>query len=125
VTRLARAVVVCSLVGLHVFGGSTGASGAIARPVAVATISPSYYAPPVIVVAQGESLLLTQLDPVDRHDVVSRAVHRDRRPVFASARSLSFGEAQYVKGVDLLPPGTYPVTCSIHPFMFGQLFVEG
>jgi hypothetical protein len=53
---------------------------------------------------------------------VSRAA-RERRPLFASARTLSFGETQLVPGVEKLPSGTYPFTCSIHPFMFGQLIV--
>ena len=99
------------------------ASAVVARPVVVTTTAPAYYVPLMVVLPQGMSLLHLQLDPVQRHDVVSRAA-RDRRPLFTSARTLAFGEAQLVQGVEKLPPGTYPFTCSIHPFMFGQVIVE-
>ena len=99
------------------------ASAVIARPVVVGTTAPAYYVPLMVVVPQGMSLLHVQLDPLQRHDVVSRA-GRQGRPLFASPRTLSFGEAEIVKGVAQLPSGAYPFTCSIHPFMFGQLVVQ-
>lgn len=118
-----RAIVAACLVALHVVWAAHPTSAVIARPVVVATIAPSYYVPLMVVAKQGMSLHLVQLDPTQRHDVVSRAA-RDRRPLFASRRSLEFGEAQVVPGVETLPPGAYPFTCSIHPFMFGQVIVE-
>ena len=117
-----KRAVLLALVGAFVWGPGS-ASAVIARPVVVATTAPSYYVPLMVVVPQGMSLLHVQLDPTQRHDVVSRAA-RDRRPIFASGRTLSFGEAQLVDGVAQLPPGAYPFTCSIHPFMFGQVIVE-
>lgn len=117
-----RAVLAAVVVALQLIGTARPASAVIARPIAVATVAPSNYVPLYVVVREGMSLLLVQLDPLDRHDVVSRA-SRDRRPLFASTRSLSFGEAQLVRGVESLPPGGYPFTCSIHPFMFGQVVV--
>jgi hypothetical protein len=117
-----RAVVAICFVALQVLASAPPASAIIARPVVVATIAPSYYVPLVVVARQRMSLQLVQLDPTQRHDIVSRAA-RERRPLFASARTLSFGETQLVPGVEKLPPGTYPFTCSIHPFMFGQVIV--
>jgi hypothetical protein len=112
--------VVTMLLAAHVID----ASAIVARPIPVVTVAPSYYAPLIVVVHRGMSLLLVQADPTQRHDVVSRAVRSDRRPLFASARSLGFGEAALVPGVESLPSGAYPFTCTIHPFMFGQLIVE-
>ena len=118
-----RAVVAVCIVALQLLACTPRASAMISRPVVVATVAPSYYVPLMIVVRQGMSLQLVQLDPTQRHDVVSRAA-LDRRPLFASTRSLAFGETERVPGVETLPPGAYPFTCSIHPFMFGQVIVE-
>jgi plastocyanin len=118
-----RAVVAVCFVAAQLLASAPHASAIITRPVVVATIAPANYVPLMVVVRQGMSLQLVQLDPMQRHDIVSRAA-RERRPVFASARSLSFGETQLVPGVEKLPPGAYPFTCSIHPFMFGQVIVE-
>jgi plastocyanin len=118
-----RALVLALVLVLASVWGPGTASAVIARPAVVTTTAPSYYAPLMVVMPQGMSLLHVQLDPTQRHDVVSRAA-RDRRPLFASARTLSFGEAEFVHGVSQLPPGAYPFTCSIHPFMFGQVIVR-
>jgi hypothetical protein len=118
VKRALLAALVAVLVCPH-----PSASAVAARPVAVASTAPAYYVPLNVVVPQGLSLLHVQLDPLQRHDVVSRA-GRKGRPFFTSTRTLSFGEAQIVKGVETLPPGAYPFTCSIHPFMYGQVIVR-
>lgn len=119
-----RTIAAAALAALLVGWTFAGRAAAVApRPVVVATSAPAYYVPLMVVVREGMSLLHVQLDPLQRHDIVSRAA-RERRPLFASTRTLSFGEAELVGGVDRLTPGAYPFTCSIHPFMFGQLIVE-
>jgi hypothetical protein len=115
---LAAAAFVVASLGLQ----AVPAAGGPAR-VIVSTTAGQKYAPPMIVVPQGASLMLLQLDPSARHDVVSRYVVR-RRPMFATARTLGFGEALMVTGVEKLKPATYPFTCSIHNWMSGQLIVR-
>jgi len=122
--RAARVAAVAGVVAILLAAPAIDASAIVARPVPVVTVAPSYYAPIVVVVHRGMSLLLIQADPTQRHDVVSRALRSNRQPLFASARSLAFGETGLVPGVESLPVGTYPFTCTIHPFMFGQLIVE-
>ena len=119
-----RVALAVGIVALQIVASTAPASAIVSRPVIVATVAGSYYVPLMVAARQGMSLQLVQLDPTQRHDIVSRAASTTRRPLFASARSLAFGETQRVPGVEKLPVGTYPFTCSIHPFMFGQLIVE-
>lgn len=90
---------------------------------ALASVPYRTYAPPEVVVVVGQSLMLVQLDPVERHDVVSADLGEDGRPLFANSRTLSFGEVEVVAGVEQLPPGRWPFICSIHAGMLGEVIV--
>jgi plastocyanin len=100
-----------------------GPVGAGPVEVPVSTTAGSRFGPPTVVVPAGASLRLVQLDPLARHDVVSRIV-RKGKPIFGSKRTLGFGETELVVGVERLRPGSYPFTCSIHAFMSGMLVVR-
>lgn len=100
------------------------AAPALSAPPTVVTVPPGLYGPPTIEMPRGRALRLVQLDPLARHDVISRHVRRGR-PLFASRRTLGFGEGDLVARVERLGPGIYPFTCSIHPFMAGRLLVKG
>ena len=89
----------------------------------VTTTANSQYVPYTVVVPEGGSLRLVQLDPSARHDVTSRAARRGR-PLFGSKRTLSFGETELVTGVEKLRPAMYPFICSIHQQMSGTLIVR-
>jgi plastocyanin len=89
----------------------------------ILTLLSQQFAPPTVVVPQGKSLLLAQLDPTVRHDVVSRATVSGH-PLFATSRTLNAGETAPVIGVEKLRPATYAFTCSIHNGMSGQLIVH-
>jgi plastocyanin len=91
--------------------------------VPIATTAESRFVPPEIVIPVGASLRLVQLDPLARHDVMSRTTKRGR-PLFGSRRTLSFGESEVVPGVEALKAGSYPFTCSVHEFMNGTLVVH-
>ena len=91
--------------------------------VPIATTAGFSFAPPRIVVPQGTTLTLVQLDPIARHDLVSRAIVK-RRPLFSTSRSLAFGETMLVKGVEKLKPATYHFVCTLHDGMVGQLIVH-
>lgn len=81
------------------------------------------FAPPVIVVPQGTTLTLAQIDPVARHDLVSRA-RVNGRPLFGTPRTLAFGEAMPVARVEKLRPATYAYVCTVHDGMMGQLIIK-
>jgi len=89
----------------------------------IATVSTNEFAPPTIVLPAGASLTFVQLDPLARHDLVSRAAVRGR-PMFATGRTLGFAETMTVSGVEKLKPATYAFVCTIHDGMFGQLIVR-
>jgi plastocyanin len=101
----------------------SGTPAAAVPELVVTTTAGFQYAPPTVVVPAGASLRLVQLDPLARHDVVSRIVSRGR-PLFGNERTLSFGETAIVAGVERLRPATYPFTCSIHSQMSGTLIVR-
>jgi plastocyanin len=92
-------------------------------PMVVTTTAGALYAPYVVAMPAGTRLRLVQLDPTVRHDVVSRYV-RKGKPLFATKRTLSFGQTALVNRVEKLRPAFYPFTCSIHPQMVGQLVVR-
>jgi plastocyanin len=91
--------------------------------VVVATVAGNQFAPPMVNSPQGATLMVVQLDPVARHDLVSRAIVR-RKPMFTTGRSLTFGEALTVQGVEKLKPASYAFVCTIHDGMMGQLIVH-
>jgi hypothetical protein len=119
VRRAAAVAIACAAL---VFGTSPSAHGGPVQG-AVVTLAPGAFAPPTVVVPRGRPLRLVQLDPVARHDVVSRHV-RKGRPLFGRARPRAFGATVLVARVGLLRPGRYPFTCSIHPYMNGTLLVR-
>jgi len=102
-----------------------GAAPAHARPatLVIATTPGQEYAPPTLVVPQGTSLQYVQLDPSFQHDIVS-VYYVNRKPMFSTKHTLSFGQTLAVDGVEKLKPATYPFTCSVHRWMTGELIVR-
>ena len=75
-----------------------------------------------IVILQGDTLSLTNVDPNQPHDLVSR-----NRPggVYAfRADVIDFGKQTDVVGTSVLTPNVYPFYCSVHEWMIGNLTVE-
>lgn len=77
---------------------------------------------PEIRIFQGDTLTLTNLDPQQAHDLVSRNLVGGVR-VFASGPAAA-GERVDVAGVASLRPDVYPFYCSLHESMTGNLRVE-
>lgn len=77
---------------------------------------------PEIRVFQGDTLTLTNLDPLQAHDLVSRNLAGGVR-VFASGPADPGSRAEVV-GVSSLRPDVYPFFCSLHESMTGNLRVE-
>lgn len=77
---------------------------------------------PEIRVFQGDTLTLTNLDPQQAHDLVSRNLAGGVR-VFASGPADPGTQAEVV-GVSSLRPDVYPFFCSLHESMTGNLRVE-
>ncbi len=117
--RLASAVALAALAT----GLSPAPVSAGPETIVVATVPGFAFAPPAVVVPQGSTLTLVQLDPIARHDLVSRAAIKGR-PLFATSRSLAFGETMIVAHVEKLKPATYAFVCTLHDGMAGQLIVR-
>ena len=104
---------------------ATVATPARALPLAVSrqvvTVG-STYVVSEITIYQGDTLTLTNLDPIT-HDLVSRNLGPGGARVFSSGPA-GTGESVGVSGVSSLRPGTYPFFCSLHERMFGNLYVE-
>lgn len=79
------------------------------------------YAPKRVVIFAGDSLEHTNVDAPE-HDLVSLDFGPDGKPWFDS-ELIGAGETAPVPVGDV-PPGLYPFTCSIHPFMSGTLDVR-
>src|SRR3954447_3440685 len=74
------------------------------------------YATPVVNVGQGDTLTLTNLDQLARHDIVGE------NGAFKS-ELLAGGESGPVTGVERLTQGTFAFHCSLHSWMRGVLNV--
>lgn len=81
------------------------------------------YAPAETAVVQGEVLEFTNLD-VMPHDVVALDDDPSGKPLFATD-PIGTGATVPIERVGQLPAGVYDFTCTLHPEMFGTLFVEG
>src|SRR5688572_4435583 len=75
------------------------------------------YATPAVVIAKGDSLRFTNLDPLAGHDLDSDT------PGLFSSPVVGNGASTPVTGVEVLEPGTYPFHCSLHSWMNGTLQV--
>lgn len=117
--RLAAAIAIAVLGVLVV--APPGSAGPETVP--IATVPGFAFAPPRIVVPQGTTLTLAQIDPVARHDLVSRAIVKGK-PLFGTPRSLAFGETMVVPRVEKLKPATYYFVCTLHDGMDGELIVQ-
>jgi plastocyanin len=82
----------------------------------------SVFVVPEITIYQGDTLTLTNLDPVLTHDLVSRNLAGGVR-IFASSPAAA-GERVDVARVSSLAPGVYPFYCSLHESMIGNLRVN-
>jgi polyvinyl alcohol dehydrogenase (cytochrome) len=97
------------------------ASAALAAP-AQAAEQQAYaaglnYVTPAVVAGKGDTLRLTNLDPIAQHDLDSDA------PGLFSSPLVGAGQSTPVTGVQSLPPGSYPFHCSLHAWMHGVLTV--
>src|SRR4051794_23290422 len=71
---------------------------------------------------QGEKITFTNLDTVE-HDVTASTKGADGKPLFNSPLEGPGGSGD-VAGAEFLTTGSYPFTCSIHPFMQGTVVVS-
>lgn len=79
------------------------------------------FVPADLVITQGDTLVLTNLDPTGLHDVT--ALDNDANgPLFASA-TIGTGQTSTVAGVSTLERSTYPFFCTVHEYMTGTLTV--
>ena len=79
------------------------------------------YVPNENLISEGDGLTHTNVD-TEPHDLVATEFGPDGTPWFRS-ELIGPGESTPVP-VENLPPGSYPYTCSIHPFMQGTLRVD-
>jgi plastocyanin len=115
-TRIRVAVMLAAAVAL-----ATPAAGET-NAMVVTAVAPSTFAPPVVLVVKGGGLLFAQGDVTAPHNVQSRDLDAQGRPLFES-ETLTPGRIGAVAGVSRLPAGEYQFTCSIHPAMFGLVQV--
>jgi plastocyanin len=81
----------------------------------------SGFAPADVTILQGDTLVLTNADATDRHDVTALD-WQGGAPLFASS-TITFGQSATVLGTASLPPSVYPFYCSVHEYMTGTLTV--
>ena len=93
-----------------------------AAPKNVVTTVGSRFTPQAVSIAEGDSLDYVNLD-VAPHNVQSTDTNSDGTPLFASAIIRLGSPPVAVKGVETLPPGSYPFICYVHPAMKGTLTV--
>lgn len=119
--RLRFAIVACWLIG--VLNGLTSATALVATPVVAGPeASLTGYATPRAVQLTGAQVTLVNADPVAPHDVRSRMLGPDRKPLFKSELAQA-GEAVPVVGTENLSPGDYEFYCTLHGLMVGTLTV--
>ena len=82
----------------------------------------STFIPEEITIAKGEPLEYTNLEPTP-HNLIALRLGKDGKPVF---RTDTIGAATtvVVEGLDKLEPGVYDFTCTLHPRMFGTIYLE-
>jgi plastocyanin len=84
------------------------------------TVTSEQFTPGEIVLTEGDSLILVNLDPTGQeHNIVSS----DPGTPFASG-NIALGGHGEVFGVPGLPPSTYPFQCTIHDAMRGNINVK-
>jgi plastocyanin len=91
----------------------------IADPV-VATNSADFDADGAIDIS-GEGVF--QNDDNVTHNVTADAKGPDKRAMFRSGNTAG-GQMRQIQGTEYLGAGTYPFTCTIHPNMQGEFFVD-
>ena len=105
-----RAVIALALAGLAIAPTQAHAANQQAYSAAM------NYATPALTVGQGDTLTLTNLDTLAKHDLVGHDGE------FGSDL-LGGGESGPVKGVEKLSPGQYQFHCTLHGWMKGVLTV--
>lgn len=80
------------------------------------------YATPVVLASTGDTLQLTNLDPLAAHDIVSDQADSSGQPLF-STPLIADGQTAQVVGVAGLRTGTYQFHCTLHSWMHGVLQV--
>lgn len=82
------------------------------------------YLPDPMQIKVGDALELRNLDFLsgEGHSITHAAEPESARR-FASP-VVAAGQSGAVAGISALPPGSYPMTCEVHPFMRGTLEVS-
>ena len=80
------------------------------------------YIPAELTVAHGTPVEYTNLD-VAPHNVISLRLGKDGKPVFRTD-TISAGSTVPIVGAEDLEPGVYDYICTLHPSMFGTIYVE-
>ena len=118
-TRRWRSAAAAAALCLLAFAGAPTAAGPLDQR--VVTIA-NEFVPAEITLTQGEPLEYTNLEPTP-HNVMALRLGKDGKPVF---RTDTIGAATtvVVEGLDKLEPGVYDFTCTLHPRMFGTIYLE-
>lgn len=82
----------------------------------------STFIPAEITIAKGEPLEYTNLEPTP-HNMIALRLGRDGKPVFRTD-TVGAGTTVPVVGVEKLVPGVYDYVCTLHPRMFGTVYLE-
>jgi spore coat protein A, manganese oxidase len=82
------------------------------------------YATPIVYSPEGATVAFNGADPLNTHNVVSRAVDSAGEPLFQSEfDTLYLPDPVDVTGTESLSAGSYAFYCSLHPNMTGTLVV--
>jgi plastocyanin len=118
-TRVALIAAAAALPALSPVPAGGAAEGT--DPVVI-SVAPSEFATREVIVPQGSSATLHQLDRLANHDVLSED-RANGEYLFFTQRVLGFGQSAPILGVEKLQLGEYAFTCSVHPEMYGKLTV--
>lgn len=116
--RWRTAVAAAVLLALALGGTPTKAGPLDQRVVTIA----NQFVPAEVTLTKGEALEYTNLEPT-LHNLIALRLGKDGKPVF---RTDTIGAATtvVVEGLDKLDPGVYDFTCTLHPRMFGTIYLE-
>lgn len=109
--HIKKVTILSLFIGIAIFVGTASATF---RPLNILGLTPPYFSPDTILIAVGDSLIITNTDSIAPHTFTSDS------PGLFNTGTLTFGSSTILT---FSSSGNFPYHCSIHPMMVGLLQV--